>query len=170
MRMSFVKAALVAGVLTAAMVAPAAAQSETSVGANLTFLREEGDPGETGAGFSVELARGIAPNVAVLGEFGLNSFDGATITSYLAGVRYLPAVEAAFRPFVQALIGAERFSPEGFDSESAFAFQLGGGVEVPLNDRVNFRAQYDYRRTSYDGEGFNGHRFGVGVVLPLGGN
>ena len=52
--------------------------------------------------------------------------------------------------------------------QNALAFQVGGGIEYPITERVNFRAQYDFRRTNYDGEGFNAHRFGVGIVLPLG--
>ena len=162
---SYLKLAVASCVLVAATVVPVAAQT---VGANLTFLREEGD--ETGVGVAVDVAKNLNPNIGVVGEFGLNTFDGYNIQSYLGGVRFSPAVQASFQPFVQALVGLERFGGEGFESESAFAFQIGAGVEVPVNDSLRFRAQYDFRRTDYDGEGFNGHRFGVGVVFPLGGN
>lgn len=179
MRMSFVKMAVAAGALVVAMTAPAAAQSGMSVGANLTFLRAEGDPSETGAGFSLEFAKGFTRNVALLGEFGLNSFQsdrsashlvGVTFTSYLVGVRYIPAVEAAFQPFVQGLFGVEHFRQMALYGLNGFAFQPGGGVEVPFNRRLRFRAQYDYRRASYPEGGYNGHRFGVGVVVPIGGS
>ncbi len=158
MRNSFIKMAIASCALVGVMAVPAAAQD--SVGANLTFLR---DSEVTGTGFQLDAAKALAPAVAVVGEFGLNSFDGFTITSYQAGVRFLPAVQSSVKPFVQALLGLERCC-----DSSAFAFQLGGGVEFALNERVNLRAQYDFRRTSYDGEGYNANRFGVGVVLPLG--
>ena len=163
MRISFLKQMFAALALTTAMAVPAAAQN--SLGVNLTFLNEEGD--DTGVGFQVDLAGGIAPNFAIVGDFGLNDFDGATITSYLAGVRYIPTIEAPVNPFVQVLLGLERYSIDDFDSENGFAFQIGGGIEVPVSNRLNVRAQYDYRRTSYDGDGFNGNRFGVGVVFPF---
>lgn len=160
MRSSFVKMAVAACVLVAVTVVPAAAQG-TSVGANLTFLREEGD--DTGVGFQLDAAKDLNPTVSVVGEFGLNSFDDYTITSYLGGVRFTPVVASSVQPFVQALLGLEHCC-----DSNAFAFQIGGGIEVPVNDSLKVRGQYDYRRSSYDGEGYNGHRFGVGVVLPLG--
>jgi opacity protein-like surface antigen len=152
--------AVAACALVAVTVVPAAAQS-TSVGANLTFLREEGD--DTGAGVAIDVAKGLTPSIAVAGEFGYNSFDGYSITSYLGGLRFTPAIEAPVQPFVQALFGLEHCC-----DQNAFAFQLGGGVEIPVSESLKVRGQYDYRHTRYDGEGFNGHRFGVGVVLPLG--
>lgn len=159
MRSSIVTMAIATCALVAVTVAPAAAQG-TDVGANVTFLREEGD---TGVGFLVDAAKDLNPTTAVVGEFGLNSFDGYTITSYLGGLRFTPAVASSVQPFVQALIGLEHCC-----DSNAFAFQLGGGVEIPVNDSLKVRGQYDYRHTRYDGEGFNGHRFGVGLVLPLG--
>lgn len=160
MRNSFVKMAVAACALVAVTVVPVAAQS-TSVGANLTFLREEGD--ETGVGVAIDAAKGLTPTVAVVGEFGYNSFDGYSITSYLGGLRFSPALGSSIQPFVQALFGLEHCC-----EQNAFAYQLGGGVEVPVNESLKIRGQYDFRRASYDGEGYNGHRFGVGVVLPLG--
>lgn len=158
MRNSFVKMAIASCALVGAMAVPAAAQD--SVGANLTFLRGEG---QTGTGIQLDVAKALAPAVAVVGEFGLNSFDGYTLTSYQAGVRFLPAVQSTVKPFVQALLGLEHCC-----ESNAFSLQIGGGLEFPLNERVNLRAQYDFRRASYDGEIYNANRFGVGVVLPFG--
>lgn len=154
--------AAAAGALVVTIAAPAAAQTDTNVGVNLSFLR---DSEQTGTGFSIDAAKRVAPNVAIVGDFGLNRFDGWTLTSYLGGIRYVPAVEASVSPFVQALVGLEHCC-----EANAFAFQFGGGVDIPVSDRLSVRGQYDFRRTRYDGEGYNGHRFGVGVVLPLGGN
>lgn len=162
MQMSFIKMAMAAGALMVAVAAPVSAQSDTNVGVNLSFLR---DSEQTGTGFSIDVAKGVASNVAVVGDFGLNRFDGWTLTSYLGGVRFTPAVQAAVSPFVQALVGLEHCC-----ESNAFAFQFGGGIDVPVSERLSVRGQYDFRRTRYDGEGYNGHRFGVGVVLPIGGN
>lgn len=163
MRNSYLKTMVAGLVLVGAMAAPAAAQSSgTSVGANLTFLR---DLEETGVGVAIDVAKALSqPAVAVVGEFGLNKFDGYTSTSYLGGVRLYPTMAgSSLKPFVQALVGLEHCC-----EQNAFAFQVGGGVEVPIGGSANFRAQYDFRRATYDGEGFNENRFGVGVVMPIG--
>lgn len=162
MRNSSVKVVLAGLALVCALAAPAAAQgSGTSVGANLTFLND-GD--NTATGVAIDVAKIIAaPSVAVVGEFGLNKFEGATITSYLGGVRFYPALEGtSVKPFVQALVGLEHCC-----DENAFAFQVGGGIEVPITPTVNFRAQYDFRRSNYEGTGYNQNRFGFGVVFPI---
>jgi opacity protein-like surface antigen len=165
---SYLKLAVASCALVAATVVPAAAQA--TVGANLNFLRVEE---ETGVGVAVDAAKNLNPNIAVVGELGYNSFEFGSLMSVLGGVRFSPAVQSTIQPFVQGLVGLERYSEE-FEgenfSDNAFAFQIGAGVEVPVNDSLRFRAQYDFRRTDYDGEGFNGHRFGVGVVFPFGGN
>jgi opacity protein-like surface antigen len=147
--------------LVGALAVPAAAQD--SVGANLTFLRGDG---ATGTGFQIDAAKGLTSNVAVVGEIGLNRFDGFNLTSFQGGVRFLPAVQSAVRPFLQALAGVEHCGDDCFDS-NFFSFQIGGGVEFPLSDRLNLRAQYDFRRTSADDSSYNANRFGIGVVLPF---
>lgn len=165
---SYLKLAVASCALVAATAVPAAAQA--TVGANLNFLRVEE---ETGIGVAVDAAKNLNPNIAVVGELGYNSFEFFSLTSVLGGLRYTPAVQSTIQPFVQGLLGLEHFSEEiegeNF-SDNAFAFQIGAGVEVPVNDSLRFRAQYDYRRAEYEGVGYNGHRFGVGVVFPLGGN
>lgn len=162
MRNSFVKMAVVVCALVAGTVGPVAAQS-TNVGANVTFLREESE--DTGVGFSLDVARNFNPTVGVVGEFGLNTFDQYNLMSFLGGLRYSPATGGTIQPFVQALFGLERC---GACDDSGFGFQIGGGVEVPVSETLRVRGQYDFRRTTYDGEGFTGHRFGFGVIIPLG--
>lgn len=161
MRSSSLRLLLPAVAIVVAMAVPVAAQEgPTTLGANVTFLRADED---TGPGFLVDVAHFFAPDMAVVGELGFNDFDGYTISSYQGGVRFTPAMAGTLRPFVQALLGLERCC-----DQNAFAFQLGGGVVFPLNERFDLRAQYDFRRASYDGDGFNGNRFGVGVVFPIG--
>lgn len=163
MRNLSLKSILAASALVVAIAAPAAAQGpSTTVGANLTFLR---DLEETGVGVSIDVAKSLSsPMLALVGEFGVNGFDGYTSTSYLGGIRLMPVVQgSSIQPFVQALVGLEHCC-----EQNAFAFQIGGGVQVPINAKLNFRAQYDFRRASYDGTGFNENRFGFGVSFPVG--
>lgn len=150
--------------LVVTMAVPVAAQeSGASVGASFTLLR---DVEQNGVGFAVDVAKNLAPTLAVVGDIGLNKFDGFTITSFQGGVRFLPAVQAAAQPFIQALVGIEHCC-----GSNAFAFQIGGGVEVPVSDRVDFRVFYGLRRTHYgDGDNYTGHIFGGGIVVPIGGN
>ena len=169
MRTSFLKQMFAALALISAMAVPAAAQ--TTLGANVTFLNVEE---ETGTGLAVDLAGAVAPAIDIVGEVGFNNYDNDSLTSFLGGVRFKPAVDANVIPFVQALVGIERWNSDFLDETSnGFAFQIGGGIEIPVGERLRVRAQYDFRRTSHDfGDGFeddlNGNRFGVGVVIPLG--
>ncbi len=162
MRISSLKTAVAGLALVAATAVPSFAQS-TLVGANLSILR--GDE-VNGVGVSLDAAKTITPMIAVVGDFGLNKFDDYTVTSYLGGLRFLPTLTStAFQPYGQFLVGIEHCC-----EQNAFTFQIGAGVDIPMTEKLNFRVQYDFRRASYDGTGFNANRFGFGVSLPLGGN
>ncbi len=50
-----------------------------------------------------------------------------------------------FHPFVSGGIGITHLSPEQGDSETRFSMSLGGGVKVPLSERISFR---------FEGRGF----------------
>ncbi len=51
----------------------------------------------------------------------------------------------------------------------AFAYALGGGVNVKVHDNFAIRiAQLDYLQARVDGEGINSLRYSVGVVIRLG--
>jgi opacity protein-like surface antigen len=73
-------------------------------------------------------------------------------------------------PFAQVLVGLARASysvlGEG-DSESEFAWQPGGGVDFPVNDRFAVRVQGDYRIINSE-ESVKEFRFSVGGVLGFG--
>ena len=44
-------------------------------------------------------------------------------------------------PYFGMTVGAARFSPDGagLDDETKFAFTIGGGVRIPINDRFGVR-------------------------------
>ena len=98
---------------------------------------------------------------SVVGEFGLQFFDGFTQKALLGGVRFASTKEAKAKPFGQVLLG-------GFfccDS-SNFAMQFGGGVDVPLTNWT-LRLQFDIPIDFIEDDTKAGFRFNVGVVFPL---
>ena len=79
-------------------------------------------------------------------------------------------------PFFHALFGAARGSAEastigGTDSGAgyAFAYALGGGVDIKAHNNFAMRiAQQGYLQARVRGEGLNGLRYSVGVVIRMG--
>jgi hypothetical protein len=52
------------------------------------------------------------------------------------------------------------------DSETGFAGAFGGGLDIKLSNRVDFRAiQVDYNPIKFDSGTQNNVRFGVGFVF-----
>lgn len=165
-------AALIA-VPAMAQTKPAASSTMTSsndpavVAAGISFLH---DDATTAAGFAVDVAKDFMHNdrigIGGVGDFGLNHFDGATVTSYMGGARVNFLIpDAKVKPFAQFLIGAEHCC-----GTTDFAQQLGGGVDIAINPKFNFRAQIDFWRHVKDDFGsFNEQRFWFGVSMPVGG-
>ena len=100
-----------------------------------------------------------------------------TFQTVLAGPRiWLPTTRFAL--FVHVLAGVSRLDvvarstfpidSNADDSASYGTLQVGGGVEVPLNDRLALRVGADYRRV-FTADGLNDSRFSTGAVYRLGG-
>lgn len=78
-------------------------------------------------------------------------------------------------PFVHGLFGGARASAEasvlsasGEEVGYAFAYALGGGVDVKVHKNLAIRlGQIDYLGARAGGEGINNFRFSVGVVIRL---
>jgi hypothetical protein len=151
---------------------PAASSTMTSssdpvvVGAGISFLH---DDGSTATGFAVDVAKDFMHNdriaIGGVGDFGLNHFDGANVTSYLGGARVsFLLTNPKVKPFAQFLIGAEHCC-----GETDFATQLGGGVDIAINPKFNFRAQIDFwRHVNVTLGSFNEQRFVFGISMPVG--
>jgi len=79
-------------------------------------------------------------------------------------------------PFVHGLFGAARATAEApdlgvsaGDAAYAFAYALGGGVDVKVHNNFAIRlGQVDYLGARAGGEGFDNFRYSVGVVIRLG--
>ena len=104
-----------------------------------------------------------------------------SLYNFLGGVQVKDnASQSRFKPFGHALIGVghgrTKFSnqacsagvicPTGTDSDTGFAAALGGGLDIRLTDKIDFRAaQVDYNPIRLNGTTQNNVRLGVGFVF-----
>ena len=99
----------------------------------------------------------------------------ASLSTFLFGPR-LTLIRGRAEPFVHGLLGVARFSSDisspvitGSGDDNAFAFALGGGVDVKVHKHFAIRvAQLDYLGARGNGGKFNSFRYSAGVVLRLG--
>ena len=158
--------------------APAAAQGSAAaredrplLGAGLSILTDGGD---TGTGVLVDFASAIysTGNVAVapVGDFGWHFFDGFKTLTIMGGAR-VTAGGGRFAPFGQFLVGSYRVSTSLCDdcSETRLVMTPGGGVDIALHRKLNFRAQIDFLMIMFPDETIHARRFTFGVSLPFGG-
>jgi len=166
-----VKAVFASSALLLALAAPAAAQGQSGaassvpqpeLGAGLSFL----DSSDTGTGITVDYGHPVVPftwgALSAVGDLGLNHFDGATVSSYLGGVRVKGNVAPRISPFGQFLVGAEHCC-----GVTDFTLQPGVGVDVAINRMLNVRAQVDFRTVQAEQGNVNTQRYTFGVVLPI---
>jgi opacity protein-like surface antigen len=117
---------------------------------------------------------------------GTSTFSAETRSSlynFLGGVQFKDnATEGRFKPFAHALVGAgharvkinnvvcpvgvDCTDLEGEESETGFAGAFGGGLDIKINNRVDFRAvQVDYNPVKFDNGVQHNLRFGIGFVF-----
>jgi opacity protein-like surface antigen len=150
-------------------------------------------------GFNVSFAGNIVKHVGIISEFsqytktdsanniirgpiivtGPTLLSGVDVKLKVSTLLFGPRVtlhRGRVEPFVHGLFGAARASIEGSalgvsadDAAYAFAYALGGGVDVKVHKNLAIRvAQVDYLGTKAGDENLNNFRFSVGVVLRLG--
>lgn len=160
-----------------AVPSPAAAQGGTAnVAGGYSLLRDEGE--NFAKGWFASVGGGINSWLEVVGEASGNykTFSsiegdelGARVHSFLAGPRFV-ANGGKVHPFAQVLFGVARASAD-FDgesiSDSAFAWQPGGGIDFDLTRNVGVRTGVNGRfiRDSDNGLATNEFQFVVGVVF-----
>jgi outer membrane immunogenic protein len=176
----------------AALSVRAQSGSLADVGVNYNYVRTNAPAGGCGCfalnGGSGWVAFNFSHSVGVVGEIASQhasniSSSGAdlTLTSYLAGPRYIWAHARHFAPFAQALLGGAHASgglapgSSGLPgSANTFAMIAGGGVDISLTRRIALRAfEADYYLTRFD-NGVNDHqnnlRIAAGVTIRVGGS
>jgi opacity protein-like surface antigen len=172
-------------VLTAALAlfaAQAAAAQETTPKADVFGGYSYG--GDNSRGWAASAAFSVNRWLGLAAEFGgqYTSFDSPDSSERIRTHSFLFGPRLSLRgkrvtPFVHALVGAShndaRAHELGFDFHSTdtdFAAELGGGLDININRRVAVRAfQLDYLRTNFFGGSQNNGRLAVGLVIRLGG-
>ena len=172
------------------LAAPAAAQNNTDVGIGYQFQRisAEGESLNFPAGFNVDVAGKILPNLSLVGQvdwsrksasasaFGITAEGSVNLTTFGGGIRWSSTTNPNITPFVQGLVGAthgsgsasiageELINASGTDA----MIQVGGGVAFPSSKRIGAVAQFDYRRVFEEGGGGNLVRFVFGIRIKVG--
>jgi opacity protein-like surface antigen len=152
-----------------------------------SYLRADTVFGINAHGFNTSLTGNITKRVGIVGEFsrftnsesvlipGFGSVTvNTTVLTYLFGPR-LVLHRGKAEPFVHALFGGarERQAVPGSisapETDNAFAFALGGGLDVKVNDNFAIRvAQIDYLGDKLRGQTGNNFRYSAGIVIRLG--
>lgn len=148
--------------------------------------RYVGIKGDFSAAFRKNDFEGSLPTLIPGGTVA--SFRGKNTTSlynFLGGVQIKDnASTARFKPFAHALAGVAHirntssitctsgncstsFTPGSFTfSDTGFSAALGGGLDVRINDKIDFRLiQVDYNPIRTGGSWNNNVRFGIGFVF-----
>ena len=138
-------------------------------------------------GFNTSLAGNITKHIGIVGEFSRftvsDSFTqsvlgpvnvDSNVVTYLFGPR-ITLHRGKVEPFVHALLGGARENDKlsgglvNEFTENAFAFALGGGLDIKVNDNFAIRvAQVDYLGYKLSAETGNNFRYSVGIVIRLG--
>jgi hypothetical protein len=143
------------------------------LGAGATFLRDPGNLNRYGwiGSFGTNINRFFAVKAEASGFY--NGFESDNIHSVLLGPQVnLRRDGSRVTPWAHFLVGAQtghefRF-PGRFVSETYWAMQPGGGVDVSLNSRVGLRFGADYVRSFRDLlRDFDHYRLHAGFVFKL---
>lgn len=96
--------------------------------------------------------------------------DTLKLHAYGGGIRFSSTVNPKVTPFGQVIAGGLT-SSSGGESDTDFALTVGGGVNIPVNDRWGVRGEADYRRVfakEEEGGRVNILRVVGGVYFTLG--
>jgi hypothetical protein len=161
--------AAIALVATLALAAPVSAQQpnrpvsggdETSMlfAGGLTFL----DWGETGVGVAANVLFNTLKvtgtgRIGIVGDVGLNHFDGATVSTVMGGGRYTFTTSGKVIPYGQFLVGIVHCC-----GDTDFDPALGFGADIAWKPNLNFRGEVQFIF-----EDQNATRWFFGVSTPI---
>jgi len=148
------------------------------------------DPHRTGQnGFNLEYTRNITKQIGVTGDGSAHfhretrSTTSETFTSkrdqyfLLGGLQFKTRSGKGVAPFAHALFGASLFrgftsniraagNVFTFDDATSFAMVFGGGLDIHVNKRIDFRMiQADYAPTFFGSGRQNNFRLSVGIIF-----
>jgi hypothetical protein len=142
-----------------------------------SYLRDDGHNlnGWTGT-FIVKVNSWFALAADVDGHYGSHREGAELVRVREHGLTFGPHVALENRsritPFAFALFGGahENVKVTGVtESATGFAANLGGGLDMSVNERVSVRlVQFDASYTRFHGEGKTAPRFSTGLVFHLG--
>jgi outer membrane immunogenic protein len=171
-------------------VQPASVKPRAELALDYSYLRSNAPQGSCGcfnmngggATFAWPLGSGqfaLAGDVTIAHAGTVSSSgDNLTLSTFTAGVRYLPPMKSrTFQPFGQVLAGLAHSSgtlvqganPGAANAGAAFAGDFGGGLDLRVNPRFSIRlVEADYLLTTFD-NGTNNHqnnlRISAGLVI-----
>jgi outer membrane immunogenic protein len=171
-------------------VQPASVKPRAELAIDYSYLRSNAPQGSCGcfnmnggnATFAWPLGSGkfaLAGDVTIAHAGTVStSGDNLTLSTFTAGVRYLPPMNSrSFQPFAQVLVGLAHSSgtlvqganPGAANAGAAFAGNFGGGLDWRATPRFSIRlVEADYLLTTFD-NGTNNHqnnlRISAGVVI-----
>ena len=170
MRTSLLARICTAAALSLVLAVPAAAQQPSQpvtggdeetmlVGLGLTFMNISESTG-IGANANVlfnALDASENGRLGIVGDFGINDFDGGTVTTVRGGLRYTFNTAGRVLPYGQFLVGIAHCC-----DDTDFVPSIGGGLDVAWLENLNFRGEI-----SFIFNDANATRFFVGVSLPV---
>ena len=170
-------------IMMLAMAAPAAAQDKARPDVAISWALLAAEDMTIPVGWVGAVSVPLGKNLAVVGEFGGNyktmTEFGIDVNvseyAFLGGVKVQGGSSKA-RPFVQTLFGGARYSggadAMGYDvsvSETGFAIQPGGGIDVFFSKNAALRIQGDVRFVMIEDANSTEFRFAVGIAFAFGG-
>jgi hypothetical protein len=170
MNMSTFKKCCTTAALVLGLAVPAAAQQPAQpvsggddqtmlVGLGLTFMNVSES---TGIGFGANaLFNALKTNetgrLGIVGDFGLNDFDGGTVVTFMGGPRFTFNTQGKVLPYGQFLVGLTHCC-----GDTDFSPAIGGGIDVAWRPNLHFRGEVQF--IFNDGDPV---RFFLGVSLPI---
>jgi outer membrane protein with beta-barrel domain len=128
-------------------------------------------------GVEAAVTGNISRYVGLKGDYAFHfkSFDAAPFDldarahNLVGGVQFKDnSKETKLKPFAHLMAGIQHARVSGLvsDSETGFAGVIGGGLDIRLSPRVDFRVvQLDYNPTRLGGETQHNFRVGIGIVF-----
>lgn len=152
---------------------------QVEVSAGYSFVRDtSGGPGSNLHGGSGSIAGNLNNWFGVVGDFGGYKVTGlpsgldARMFTYLFGPRLSYRQVRAMTPFAQVLVGGAHASARlgGVSgSANAFAFTVGGGLDIRASEHVAIRlVQTEYLLTRFGNQRQDNVRFSAGIVFRFG--